>query len=96
MAFREARVVQEPGRTDAGQTRHVTVVRRLDCRHGLHAVHAVQRLAGQLRILVRLEDIVIQTDHEARAHGCLGSPTVLVSGRDVEPSARGRTSFGVT
>ena len=62
----------------------------------MQAVEAVRRLASELRIPIRLEDIVIRSDEEARANGCLGSPTVLVGGRDVEPSARGRTSFGVT
>jgi hypothetical protein len=62
----------------------------------MQAVVAVQRLAGELQIPIHVEDIVIQTDDEARARGCLGSPTVLVGGRDVEPGARGRISFGVT
>jgi len=43
-----------------------------------------------------VRDIVVHDDEEARALGCPGSPTVLVSGLDVEPAARGRTSFGVT
>jgi hypothetical protein len=62
----------------------------------MQAVVAVQRLAGELQIPIHVQDIVIQTDDEARARGCLGSPTVLVGGRDVEPSARGRMAFGVT
>jgi hypothetical protein len=74
----------------------VIVARRADCRHGTQAVDAVRKLASELRIPIKLEDVVIQSDDEARANGCLGSPTVLVGGRDVEPSARGRTSFGVT
>jgi hypothetical protein len=60
------------------------------------AVDAVRRLASEMRVPIRLHDVVIETDEEARANGCLGSPTVLVGGRDVEPSARGQTSFGVT
>lgn len=89
-------VAKAPELTAAGRDREVIVVRRGDCRHGIQAVDAVRRLASELRIPIRLEDVVIQSDEEARANGCLGSPTVLVGGRDVEPSARGRTSFGVT
>jgi hypothetical protein len=74
----------------------VDVVRRVDCSHGIQAVGAVQALASKLRIDVRVRDIAIQSDEEARAHGCLGSPTVLVGGRDVEVGARARSSFGVT
>jgi len=76
--------------------RKVTVVRRADCTHGEHAVDAVKRLARQSALRVHVDDVVIQTDDDAHLQRCLGSPTVLVDGRDVEPSARGRTSFGVT
>ena len=84
------------GDTEAGNERQVTVVRRIDCPHGGLAVAAVKRLAGALQIPIRVMDVLIQTDDEARASGCLGSPTVLVGGRDVELGARGRTSFGIT
>jgi hypothetical protein len=49
-----------------------------------------------LAVRIRVDDVVIQTDDDAGIQHCLGSPTVLVDGRDVEASARGRTSFGVT
>lgn len=84
------------GRTEASDHRQVDVVRRADCSHGVHAVAAVERLARELQIPICVRDVVIRTDDEARARGCLGSPTVLVGGRDVEPGARGRTSFGIT
>jgi hypothetical protein len=83
-------------RTEASHHRQVDVVRRVECSHGSHAVAAVQRLASKLHIPIHVRDIVIHTDDEARARGCLGSPTVLVGGVDVEPGARERTSFGVT
>ena len=89
-------MAEVPGRSEANAHRQVDVVRRGDCGHGVHAVAAVERLAGELQIPIRVRDIVIHTDDEARARRCLGSPTVLVGGRDVEPGARGRTSFGVT
>lgn len=79
-----------------GHVRHVTVVRRHDCPHGRQAVVAVKGLADRLAIPIQLEDVVVQTDDEAHLRQCLGSPTVLVAGRDAEPSARERTSFGVT
>jgi hypothetical protein len=82
--------------TVADHRRRVDVVRRFDCGHGVHAVAAVQRLASELQIRIGVRDVVIGTDDEARTTGCLGSPTVLVGGVDVEPAARGRTSFGVT
>ncbi len=80
----------------AGHERRVTVVRRQDCSHSQQAVAAIERLADRLAIRIRLEDVVIQSDDEAHLGRCLGSPTVLVAGLDVEPSARERTGFGVT
>ena len=74
----------------------ITVVRRVDCTHGAQAILAVKRLANHLALPVDVEDRVIQTDEEARVERCLGSPTVLVAGLDVEPAARGRVAFGVT
>ena len=74
----------------------VSVVRRPDCSHGPLAIEAIVRVAGQLGLDIRVEDVVIATDDEAKAHRCLGSPTVLIAGNDVEPAARVRTTFGVT
>jgi hypothetical protein len=74
----------------------VRVVRRHDCSHGPLAIDAIRRVAEQLGLAIRVEDVVIASDDEAKAHRCLGSPTVLVAGNDVEPEARLRTEFGVT
>jgi hypothetical protein len=74
----------------------VSVVRTHDCSHAPLAIAAIMRVAEQLGLAIRVEDVVITTDDEAKAIGCLGSPTVLVAGNDVEPDARARTAFGVT
>jgi hypothetical protein len=81
---------------DRSGERVVRVVRRRDCSHGLQAVDAVVRLAGRLGLAVRVEDVVITSDDEAKAQGCLGSPTLFVAGHDVDPEARLRTAFGAT
>ena len=74
----------------------VTVVRRSDCPHGVLAVVAIKALADSLGFPVRIEEILVKTDEDARVHRCLGSPTVRINYQDVEPGARGRTSFGTT
>jgi len=74
----------------------ITVVRRPDCSHGVLAIAAITRLAAELGIAVEVDEVLVQTDEEARERRCLGSPTVLVAGRDVDPEARSRESFGVT
>ena len=75
---------------------HVTVLRRPDCSHGELAIETVRRLAEELGICVHVDDVVVSTDEEARARGCVGSPTILIEDRDIEPEARGGVSFGVT
>ena len=89
-------VVEVPGRGEGKRDRRVTVVRRGDCSHGVQAIASIKRLAHELRIPIQVEEVLVRIDEEARASGCLGSPTVLLGGKDVEPGARGRTSFGVT
>jgi len=83
------------GRGDSAD-RTVTVVRRSDCSHGQVAIESVRRLATQLGLAIRVEDVVVDGADDAKAHSCLGSPTVLVAGMDVEPAARDQTNFGVT
>jgi hypothetical protein len=89
-------VVDAPERRESRPDRLVTVVRRSDCSHGLLAMSAIKELAGAIGIPILVEDVLVETDEDARAHFCLGSPTVLVGSQDVEPAARGRAYFGVT
>lgn len=48
------------------------------------------------RGLAGLELVPITSAEEAEARRFLGSPTLRVQGRDVEPGAEGRTDFGMT
>ncbi len=79
-----------------GVARRVTVVRRPDCAHGLAALTAIKDMADRLGLPVVVEEVLVDSEADARASRCLGSPTILIDGRDVEPSARGRVSFGLT
>jgi hypothetical protein len=88
--------VDAPLTGDRAGERVITVLRRSDCAHGPEAIGSIKRLAVELGIAIHVEDVLIRTDEEAHAHRCLGSPTVLVAGQDVERAARGRSAFGVT
>ena len=83
-------------KTAARPSRLVTVIRGPDCSHGVSAVEKVRSLAEEVCLEVTVEEIVISTRREAEQHRCLGSPTIRIQGQDVEPAARGNTSFGVT
>jgi len=82
--------------TQAGSTRRVTVVRRTDCSHGVAAIAAISALAERLSVSIVIDEVLVRSEAEARAHRCLGSPTILIDGLDVEPTARGATSFALT
>lgn len=56
----------------------------------------VRRLLGDGEAsATSLELLRVETDEEARRTGFLGSPTIRVEGRDVEPGADERTDFGM-
>lgn len=89
-------VVDPPRPSENGRDRLVTVVRRTDCSHAPLAVAAMRNLAEALGVPIRVVEVTVERDEDAEAHRCLGSPTVLINGQDIEPTARGRTSFGTT
>ena len=47
-------------------------------------------------ISISLEQILVDTPEQAEALAFLGSPTVQVGGRDIEPEAQVRQDFGLT
>jgi hypothetical protein len=60
------------------------------------AIAAISALADRLGVSIVIDEVLVRTKAEARAHRCIGSPTILINGVDVEPTARGVTSFAVT
>jgi hypothetical protein len=60
------------------------------------AIRLVKDVAGKLGISIALERLLVDTPEKAEALAFLGSPTVQVDGRDIEPEARSRTDFGLT
>lgn len=55
----------------------------------------VERLLADCGLVEHLELVRIASLEEAQAHRFLGSPTLRVGGRDVEPGADERTDFGM-
>ncbi len=53
-------------------------------------------VAHALAVPIAVESILVETPEQAQALAFLGSPTVQVEGRDIEPEARGRQDFGLT
>lgn len=59
-------------------------------------VQLVESVARGMGISIDVEQILVDTPEQAEALAFLGSPTVQVGGRDIEPEARSRTDFGLT
>ncbi|HUY61143.1 MAG TPA: thioredoxin family protein [Candidatus Dormibacteraeota bacterium] len=56
----------------------------------------LQRLLLEAGVLEPVVDRLVESESAARAERFLGSPTVRVQGRDVDPTAAGRTDYGLS
>ena len=62
---------------------------REDCPNRGMALIVVERVADETGIPVEIEVVEVESDDDAEAYRVLGSPTVLVDGRDVDPEPSG-------
>jgi hypothetical protein len=60
------------------------------------ALELVERVAKELRLEPEIEMLEVPDNEMATRLRFLGSPTVRVEGRDVEPGADERTEFGLS
>jgi hypothetical protein len=74
---------------------HVEVLFIADCPNYAAARALVERLAGELHVEPDIRLIEVRDPDDARALRFLGSPTIRVGGRDVEPGAARRRDFGL-
>jgi hypothetical protein len=56
----------------------------------------VKETAREMGIAIDLKHLIVRTPEEAKEHRHIGSPTVLIEGRDIDPGARDIKQFGVT
>lgn len=59
------------------------------------ALQRTIQAVDSLDLEAAIEQIEVETDEDAAAHRFLGSPTVQIEGKDVEPAARARTDYGI-
>ncbi len=65
------------------------------CSARAHTLDLVREVSRELGLTVRVRETVVADQAAARAHRFLGSPTVRVDGRDIEPGAAARQDFGL-
>jgi len=63
------------------------------CPNHERALEVIEQLAGELRLQPAIELVEVPDADTAARLRFLGSPTVRVDGRDVEPGAEERTEF---
>jgi hypothetical protein len=73
----------------------IEILSRDDCEGRGMAVAVVQRILDETGIPAHLELVDMSDDREAEERRVLGSPTIRVEGRDVEPGSNKRTDFTV-
>ena len=64
----------------------VEILAREDCPNRGMALVVVERVVDETGIPAEIEVVDVSSDEEAESYRALGSPTVLVDGRDVDPA----------
>ncbi len=76
--------------------RKVLILNSAGCVNTPPAVARIQAVAARLGLQVELLFETVQSEEQAVALRFLGSPTIQIAGRDLDPAARASTSFGFT
>jgi len=66
------------------------------CPNHVPALALIERLAGELGLEPKLRLVKVADHEEAQQMRFLGSPTIRVGGRDVDPSTEERTDYGLS
>lgn len=67
-----------------------------DCPATPPTIRLVEEAARALGVPIDLVSVLVDSVEQAESLAFLGSPTVQIDGRDIEPEARGRQDFGLT
>ena len=71
--------------TESNGSVRIEVLAREDCPNRGMALVVVERVVDEIGIAVEIEVVEVESDSDAEEYRVLGSPTVLVDGRDVDP-----------
>ena len=84
-------------RADSGPSRPVVEVLYFDgCPNHVPALALIERVAGELGLEPALRLVKVADHDAAQRLRFLGSPTIRVGGRDVDPHTEERTDFGLS
>jgi len=66
------------------------------CEHTPRTVSRVRSVAEEMGINIDLQMILVESEAEAKRLKFLGSPTVRINGRDIDPNARSHGIAGLS
>jgi hypothetical protein len=73
----------------------IDVLVREDCPNRGMALVVVERVVDETGVPAEIHVVEVASDEEAEEHRALGSPTVLVDGRDVDPQPGVNADFSI-
>ncbi len=59
-------------------------------------VNLAREVLGELELEAEVREVAVETPADVEAQRFVGSPSVRVNGRDIEPEAEGRTDFALS
>jgi hypothetical protein len=74
----------------------VRILHLAECPATPPTARLVEEVARAMAVPIILESTLVETAEQATVLAFLGSPTVQVEGRDIEPDAHDRQDFGLT
>ena len=73
----------------------IEILAREDCPNRGMALVVVERVVDETGVPAEIEVVDVASDSDAETYRVLGSPTVLVDGRDVDPQPNAHAEFSV-
>jgi len=58
-------------------------------------VQLIERMAQDMGIAVQIDEVSVTSQEQAESLRFLGSPTVQIDGRDIDPAVRHLSDFGI-
>jgi hypothetical protein len=74
----------------------VKVVSLEKCSATDQTIALIKEVAAEIGLEINLEHVIVKTREDAFLQRHIGSPTVQVNGRDIDPGAREINQFGIT
>lgn len=94
VVLREIRRTREMTTSESNAMKRIDVLYFSGCPNHAPAVDMVREVVGEMGVDAEIREVEVQGPDDANRLRFLGSPTIQVDGRDIDPSAWDRMDFG--